>query len=149
MTLHKLDGCVAAKVNMVLEQTKLFSCVQGADEDIASYVAALRGLSLTCQFENLSDSLIRDQIMRCTETKRVKEKLLIKDPTLEEAIEIAKGLEHTQLWMKEMDKNSGSQLLKEQSAKVSEVYMPIDEVKKVKPSEKTQALDKSNDKAQF
>ncbi|KAJ1092682.1 hypothetical protein NDU88_005792 [Pleurodeles waltl] len=43
------------------------------DEDIMSYVATLRGLAVTCDFRDLCDSLIRDQIVRCTNNKKVKE----------------------------------------------------------------------------
>ncbi|KAJ1129468.1 hypothetical protein NDU88_007836 [Pleurodeles waltl] len=80
-----------------------FLPMQGANEDIASYVATLRGLALSCRFEQLSDSLIRDQIVRCAFNKRIREKLLMKDPNLEEAIQIAKRMEHTAVWLQEMD----------------------------------------------
>lgn len=108
MTMKMLDLRFTTKVNVVLERHKFFCRMQKADEDIASYVAALRGLSLTCCFEGLADSLIRDQIVRCTNNKKVREKLLIKGPTLEEAIQIAKGLEHTDLWIREMENCSNS-----------------------------------------
>lgn len=125
------------KVNTVLERHKFFCRIQKPDEDIASYVAALRGLSLTCCFENLTDSLIRDQIVRCTNNKRVREKLLIKDPTLEEAIQIAKGLEHTDLWIREMETygNTGKISLegKEQNDKESQIQSTICEFKTSKP----------------
>ncbi|KAJ1206774.1 hypothetical protein NDU88_002172 [Pleurodeles waltl] len=49
--------------------------VQGHDDDVMSYVAALRGLAVTCDFRDLCDSLIRDQIVRCTSNSKVKEKL--------------------------------------------------------------------------
>ncbi|KAJ1184588.1 hypothetical protein NDU88_001392 [Pleurodeles waltl] len=82
---------------------KFFSRVQRADEDIASYVASLRGLALSCDFDQLLDSLIRDQLVRCAYDKKIREKLLMKDPNLEEAIQIAKRMEHTAIWLQEMD----------------------------------------------
>ena len=69
---------------------------------MGNYVAVLRGLSRLCEFGNLKDSLIRDQIVRCTNNHRIQEKLLIRNPNLQEAMEIAKGIELTDLCMKEM-----------------------------------------------
>ncbi|KAJ1087953.1 hypothetical protein NDU88_001112 [Pleurodeles waltl] len=77
--------------------------MQSADEDIPSYVATLRGLALFCRFEQLPDSLIRDQIVRCAFNKRIREKLLMKDPNLEEAKQIAKRMENTAVWLQEID----------------------------------------------
>ncbi|KAJ1172151.1 hypothetical protein NDU88_004001 [Pleurodeles waltl] len=103
MSMQMLDIKFTPKTNLVLERHKFFSRVQKADEDIASCVAALRGLALSCRFEQLADSLIRDQIVRCTFDKRIREKLLMKDPNLEEAIQIAKRMEHTAIWLQEID----------------------------------------------
>ncbi|KAJ1200090.1 hypothetical protein NDU88_003918 [Pleurodeles waltl] len=80
--------------------------MQNPEEDISSYVATLRGLALSCRFEQLSDSLIRDQIVRCAYNKKIREKLLMKDPNLEEAVQIAKAMEHTAVWLQEMDGSS-------------------------------------------
>ncbi|KAJ1175724.1 hypothetical protein NDU88_001011 [Pleurodeles waltl] len=106
MSLQMLDLQFTPKTNLVLERHKLFSRMQCADEDIASYVATFRGLALSCRFEQLSDSLIRDQIVRCAFNKKIREKLLMKDPNLEEAIQIAKRKEHTAVWIQEMDESN-------------------------------------------
>ncbi|KAJ1193905.1 hypothetical protein NDU88_003201 [Pleurodeles waltl] len=98
-----LDELFTPKTNLVLQRHKFFSRVQREDEDIASYVASLRGLALSCEFHQLLDSLIWDQIVRCAYDKRIREKLLVKDPNLEEAIRIAKGMEHAAVWLKEME----------------------------------------------
>ncbi|KAJ1090233.1 hypothetical protein NDU88_003368 [Pleurodeles waltl] len=100
MSMQMLDIQFTPKTNLVLE---IFSRVQRADEDIASYIVSLGGLALSCRFEQISDSLIRDQIVRCTYDKRIREKMLMKDPNLEEAIQIAKWMEHTAIWLQEMD----------------------------------------------
>ncbi|KAJ1164589.1 hypothetical protein NDU88_005025 [Pleurodeles waltl] len=80
--------------------------LQGQDEDVMTYVAALRGLAVTCDFRDLSDSLIRDQIVRCTNNKKVKEKLLSIDPLLENSIQIARSMEHTEAWIKGIENKS-------------------------------------------
>ncbi|KAJ1165729.1 hypothetical protein NDU88_006146 [Pleurodeles waltl] len=103
MSVQMLDEQFTAKTNLVLQRHKFFSRVQRKDEDIASYVASLRGLALSCEFHQLLDSLIRDQIVRCAYDKRIREKLLVKDPNLEEAIRIAKGMKHAAVWLKEME----------------------------------------------
>ncbi|KAJ1110440.1 hypothetical protein NDU88_007791 [Pleurodeles waltl] len=103
MSLQMLDLQFTPKTNLVLERHKFFSRMQNAEKDIASYVATLRGLPLSCCFEQLSDSLIRDQIVRCAYNKKIREKLLMKDPNLEEAIQVAKRMENTAVWLLEMD----------------------------------------------
>ncbi|KAJ1209174.1 hypothetical protein NDU88_004552 [Pleurodeles waltl] len=104
MSMQMLDEQFIPKTNLVLQRHKFFSRVQQEDEDIASYVASLRGLALSCEFHQLLDSLIRDQIVRCAHDRRIREKLLVKDPNLEEAIRIAKGMEHAAVWLREMEK---------------------------------------------
>ncbi|KAJ1092197.1 hypothetical protein NDU88_005309 [Pleurodeles waltl] len=106
MSIQMLDIQFIPKTNLVLQRHKFFSRVQQRDEDIASYVASLRGLGLSCEFDHLLDSLIRDQLVRCASDKRIREKLLMKDPNLEEAILIAKKMEHAAVWLQEMDVKS-------------------------------------------
>ncbi|XP_069094762.1 uncharacterized protein [Pleurodeles waltl] len=106
MSLLMLEKHLTPKLNTVFERHKFFSRVQGQDEDIMSFVATLRRLAVTCDFRDLSDSLIRDQIVRCTNNKKVKEKQLSMDPTLEENIQVARSMEHTATWMKEIEKSN-------------------------------------------
>ncbi|KAJ1100013.1 hypothetical protein NDU88_005103 [Pleurodeles waltl] len=96
--------------------------LEGHDEDIMSFVAALRGLAVTCDFRDLGDSLIRDQIVRCANNKKIREKLLSIDPSLEESIQIARSMEHTEAWMREIDitKNCMKDFHKERTVEVNE-----------------------------
>ncbi|KAJ1184666.1 hypothetical protein NDU88_001469 [Pleurodeles waltl] len=105
MSVQMLDIQFTPKTNLILQRHKFFSRVQQKDEDIASYVASLRGLALSYEFDQLLDSRIRDQLVRCASDKRIREKLLKKDPNLEEAIQIAKRMEHAAVWLQEMDVN--------------------------------------------
>ncbi|KAJ1138313.1 hypothetical protein NDU88_004700 [Pleurodeles waltl] len=102
-SLQMLDLQFTPKINLVLELHKFFSRVQNPEEDMASYVASLRGLALSCRFEQLSDSLIRDQIVRCAYNKKIREKLLMKDPNLDDSVQIAKAMEHTAVWLQEIE----------------------------------------------
>ncbi|KAJ1172394.1 hypothetical protein NDU88_004241 [Pleurodeles waltl] len=103
MSIQMLDTQFTPKNNLVLQRHKFFSRVHRGDEDIASYVASLRGLALSCNFDQLLDSLIRDQLARCAYDKKIREKLLMRDPNLEEAIQIAKRMEHTAIWLQERE----------------------------------------------
>ncbi|XP_078518872.1 uncharacterized protein LOC144784049 [Lissotriton helveticus] len=131
MSLQMLEKHFTPKVNVVFERHTFFSRVQNQDEDIMTYVAYLHGLAVTCEFQGLFDSLIRDKIVRCTNIKKVTEKLLSKDPTLEEAIQIARSMENTAVWMKEIDKGkspSASAVItigKEVLAEVKEVKREV------------------------
>lgn len=60
-----------------------------------SYIAVLKGLSNTCEFEDLTDSFIRDQLVRCINNPKIEEKLLVVNPDLKGAIDIALSIEHT------------------------------------------------------
>ncbi|KAJ1103331.1 hypothetical protein NDU88_000757 [Pleurodeles waltl] len=89
------QGCLERRLSAHLDR--------GHDEDVMTYVTALRGLVVTCDLRDLNDSLIRDQIVCCTNNKKVDEKLLSIDPSLEESIQIARSMEHTEAWMKEIE----------------------------------------------
>lgn len=106
-TLWLLEGHFKEKLNVVLERHKFFNRAQRKDEKVASYVAVLLGMSATCEFGALTDSLIRDQLVRCTNDRKVQEELLTRNPDLAEAVSIAKGLEHTALCIKEMKASAG------------------------------------------
>ncbi|KAJ1216464.1 hypothetical protein NDU88_004066 [Pleurodeles waltl] len=104
---------------------------RGLDEDGMTYVAALRGLAVTCNFQDLTDSLIRDQIVRCTNNKKVKERLLSIDPSLEESIQLARSMEHTETWMKGIESKAHMR----ESAKESTIE--VEQLKTVKHEKST------------
>ncbi|XP_078502437.1 uncharacterized protein LOC144756517 [Lissotriton helveticus] len=124
MSIQMLEKHFTPKLSVVFERHKLFCRAQAQDEDIMTYVATLRGLAVTSEFQNLTESLIRDQIVRCTKDKKVKERLLSLDPTLDEAVQIARSLEHTAVWMKEID--VGNMNIKSSEKEV--VSLDVDEV---------------------
>ncbi|KAJ1170592.1 hypothetical protein NDU88_002465 [Pleurodeles waltl] len=106
MSLQMLEKHFTPKISVVFERHRFFSRVQGQDEDVMTYVAALRGLAVPCDFCDLCDSLIRDQIVRCTNNKKVKEKLLSIVPSLEESTHIARSMERSEAWIKEIETKS-------------------------------------------
>ncbi|KAJ1165259.1 hypothetical protein NDU88_005687 [Pleurodeles waltl] len=102
MSLMMLKKHFGGRINVVMERHKFFMRVQAKDERVGNYIASLKTLAQTCDFAELTDSLIRDQLVRCTNNPRVQEKLLAKNSTLQEAQLIAESMEHAILWAKEM-----------------------------------------------
>ncbi|KAJ1120848.1 hypothetical protein NDU88_008997 [Pleurodeles waltl] len=120
MSITMLAAHFESKLNVVLERHKFFARSQGKLESVGNFVAALRTLARTCVFGDISDSLIRDQSVRCTNSKRVQEKLLTKNPNLREAIAIVEGMESTNSWIKEMNNYEGDNLCLAQASRVQE-----------------------------
>ncbi|GFO05973.1 hypothetical protein PoB_003247800 [Plakobranchus ocellatus] len=67
---------------------------QAENETIDQFVTVLRLLAEGCEFGELQPSLIRDRVICSTKESPIKERLLQEDdPTLEEALKIARSLE--------------------------------------------------------
>ncbi|UYV77695.1 K02A2.6-like, partial [Cordylochernes scorpioides] len=67
---------------------------QNTDENIDSYVIALRELVKSCEFGNLEEDMIRDQIIEKCYNRQLKEKLLQQDNlNLQRTIEISRMFE--------------------------------------------------------
>ncbi|KAJ1175494.1 hypothetical protein NDU88_000782 [Pleurodeles waltl] len=99
-----------------MERHKFFMRLQAKDERVGNYIASLKTLAQTCDFAELTDSLIPDQLVRCTNNPRVQEKLLAKKPSLQEAQIIADSMEHAILWAKEMKGAGPSHCIHAESA---------------------------------
>ena len=61
--LEKLEKCCISEVNESFERYTFSKRDQGPNEPIDAYVAALRVLAKTCNYGQLTDSLIRDRII--------------------------------------------------------------------------------------
>ncbi|KAJ1148251.1 hypothetical protein NDU88_001088 [Pleurodeles waltl] len=120
MSITMLAAHFESKLNVVLERHNCFARSQGKLESVGNFVAALRTLACTCDFGDISDSLIRDQLVHCTNSKRVQEKLLTKNPNLREAIAIVEGMESTNSWIKEINSHEGDNLCTAQATRVQE-----------------------------
>ncbi|KAF7643879.1 hypothetical protein LDENG_00231610 [Lucifuga dentata] len=91
------DGAVAAlkahfiaKVNVVVEQHMFRKRVQGPNESILQYIAALRDLASTCDFGEMCKDMIRDKFVEHVASHRIRERLLLESGlTLEKAITLA------------------------------------------------------------
>ncbi|GFR78211.1 hypothetical protein ElyMa_003989300 [Elysia marginata] len=80
------------------------SLQQAESETIDQFVTALKLLAEGCEFGDLQPSLIRDRVICGTKECSIKERLLQEDdPTLEEALKIARSLEASKLDLSSME----------------------------------------------
>ncbi|XP_078537652.1 uncharacterized protein LOC144823205 [Lissotriton helveticus] len=80
---------------------------QRAEESIDDFVARLRELSVKCNFGAIADEMVRDQLIVQCNNKKIQERLwAAKNPSLKNAIDLAKVVEQSELCMKELHKPS-------------------------------------------
>ena len=92
--------CVPRK-NLIYERYAFNTRNQQEGESVDTYVTDLKWKAQSCEYGELSDSLIRDRLVVGIRDARLKEKMLIKeDLTLDAAITMCKAAETTQQQMK-------------------------------------------------
>ncbi|XP_033098553.1 uncharacterized protein LOC117102408 [Anneissia japonica] len=92
-TMQLLADYFEPKLNVVAERYKFRCRSHEPGETVKAFVLALKHLASTCQFANLHDDMIRDQIVEKTNSTRVRERLLMeKELTLTKAIQIEPGV---------------------------------------------------------
>ncbi len=85
-----LKAHFAPRRNIVAERHAFRKRVQAPGATILQYVAALRDLAATCDFEATLDDMLRDQLVENVSSHRIRERLLLESElTLEKAITIA------------------------------------------------------------
>ena len=83
-------------------QYMYFSREQSSGEAIEPFVIDLKKKSLTCEFGDLRESLIRDRIVCGVTSQQLKERMLREvDLTLEKAIALARADEETKKQVKQ------------------------------------------------
>ncbi|XP_071835348.1 uncharacterized protein [Apostichopus japonicus] len=93
-TLSILEKHFEPTVNVVAERYRFRQRGQHHGESIDNYVAILRQLSTNCNFADMNDEMIRDQIVEKTNLPRVRERLLMeKELTLVKAVNITRQIE--------------------------------------------------------
>ncbi|GBO99797.1 Retrovirus-related Pol polyprotein from transposon 412 [Eumeta japonica] len=94
--VKKFDEHFVPKLNIAMERHKFFTRKQTADENLESYVAVLKNLSMTCEFGEIRESLVKD-IFICGMSpnfQHIKERLLSEGKIeLERAVEISRNIE--------------------------------------------------------
>ena len=93
--IEALEDYFAPKRNVIAERYKFRSRSQNIDESIDAYLALLRELAKTCEFGELQDEMLRDQIVEKCYSKRLKERLLAQDDLdLVKTVKIARSSEN-------------------------------------------------------
>ncbi|KAJ1101246.1 hypothetical protein NDU88_006318 [Pleurodeles waltl] len=103
--IKRLENRFAKEVNLVMVTYKYYTQPQSEYESIDEFVARLRDLSIKCRFGNMTEELICDQLIVQCKEKKIQERLwAAKDPTLMEAIGMAKVIEESQRCMRELNR---------------------------------------------
>lgn len=112
--VSKLETYFLPKVNIAMERHKFFTRTQQAGESIDEYVTSLKNLSLSCDFNNIREDLVRD-IFVCglnNNWSNIKERLLNEGSIkLEKALEIAKSIELTKDHAKQLQVQSPTNII--------------------------------------
>jgi len=81
-------------VNVVAERHKFRQRTQRADETMNQFLAALRELAVACDFGEMEEQMLRDQLVERAANLRVRDRLLLEpDLTLNKAVSIAVQME--------------------------------------------------------
>lgn len=87
---------------MTFERHRFFTCTQKSGETIDQYVTELRSRSKTCEFNELTESLIKDRIVCGIPDNGLRERLLREqDPDLDKAIALCRAAETVKSQAKE------------------------------------------------
>lgn len=91
--INDFDSYFSPKVCIGILRYKFFQRKQNIDESV-DYVSALRTLSLDCQFGNLQEDLIRDQVVMLVRDSSIQERLWVNgDSKLDDILAIVRKAE--------------------------------------------------------
>lgn len=112
VVLKKFNDYFMPDKNVMYERHKFFLREQKPGEKVDSYVTELRDLSATCDFGDLTDSLIKDRIILGIKDLSIKDRLLrTKDLTLSKALEICITAQISKSQLEGICSNSHSSVL--------------------------------------
>lgn len=123
--LLKLEEFCVGATNEIYERYRFNKRDQEAGESIESYLASLRSLAKSCNYGELTDSLIRDRIVVGIRENNVRKKLLQENKlTLAKCINICRANEKTSQQLKAMSQESEDVNSFQSKAPKSEGYIP-------------------------
>ncbi|CAH1183822.1 unnamed protein product [Phaedon cochleariae] len=136
--IERFKSHFVPKTNLTMARYKFFTRHQG-QEEIEAFLTELKNLANVCDFGNLKESLIKD-IFICNMNKRhlkMKEKLLEKEQSLDEAVNTAKAMILSQENVERLENNDILQeefkeVLKQFKQLREETSSRIDELSKEK-----------------
>lgn len=109
IVLKKFEDYFMPEKNVTYERHMFFLREKRNGESIDSYVTELRDLCSTCEFGQISDSLIKDQIILGIKDRVIKDRLLrIKDLDLSKAVEVCRAAEQSKSQLEGICNNQDS-----------------------------------------
>lgn len=109
VVLQKMEAACIGSVNETYERYIFHTKMQSANESVDDFYSSLRELSKNCSFGNLTDTLIRDQIVVGVRDNAIRKRLLYEHKlTLTKCLEIARSSEVTQARLATMEKSDVS-----------------------------------------
>ncbi len=101
--MDKFEAFCIPKRNVTYERHRFFTCMQRSGETIEQYVTELRHRSKTCEFGELTDSLIKDRIVCGIPDNGLRERLLREqDLNLEKALSLCRAAATVKTQAKEL-----------------------------------------------
>ena len=108
--VEELGKYFKPKSSVTYDRFVFNTCQQENAESIDEYVNRLRGLSATCEFGDLAESLLRDRIVLGVKYKAVRSRLLTEENlTLEKSVAICRSFEKAQKQMRAIDNDKNEQ----------------------------------------
>ncbi|KAJ1139149.1 hypothetical protein NDU88_005526 [Pleurodeles waltl] len=105
--VKRLELQYAEECNIMVGRHKFALRKQEEGETIEEYIACLRVLAQDCEFAEMTDTYIRDQVVFYCYSKKVQERLLAcRNPSLKEVMAIAKAVERSMMSSKELASTS-------------------------------------------
>ncbi|KAJ1190572.1 hypothetical protein NDU88_007310 [Pleurodeles waltl] len=105
--VKRLELQYAEECNIMVGRHKFALRKQEEGETIEEYIACLRVLAQDCEFAEMTDTYIRDQVVFYCHSKKVQERLLsCRNPALKEVVAIAKAVERSMVSSKELASTS-------------------------------------------
>ncbi|KAJ1124606.1 hypothetical protein NDU88_003055 [Pleurodeles waltl] len=105
--VKRLELQYAEECNIMVGRHKFALRKQEEGETIEEYIACLRVLAQDCEFAEMTDTYIREQVMFYCHSKKVQERLLsCRNPSLKEVMAIAKAVERSMVSSKELASTS-------------------------------------------
>uniref|UniRef100_A0A2S2NI46 RNA-directed DNA polymerase n=1 Tax=Schizaphis graminum TaxID=13262 RepID=A0A2S2NI46_SCHGA len=112
--IEAFDNYCNGKKNVVFERHMFLKYNRQEGQSIINYVTKLKLLSATCEYGQLENSVIRDQVVLNTSDPQLQERLIsMDDLTLEKAIEIIKQSENVKEQVKLINRQSDSSSLEQ------------------------------------
>ena len=110
VVLAKFDEYYAPKTNVTYERHRFFTRSRQPGETVDKFVTDLRILAQTCEFDALTDSLIKDRVVCGIGDSMLTERLLrVDDLDLPKAIRICRAAEVSQEQLRRLDESAAVQ----------------------------------------